>query len=250
MKGRGIVLLLIVAGLASLAACGSARSLELKRLEPYSKAVLIPGKGLGDLELGKTKLGWFTENIGNGLPSVSVTDEAAAIELEFLDGEASFLFIISGACKELTGAPRRRLVLGRDVIAFLKLNPACRDIALSSISVAAKAESFGETFFKGTTDLGAQLWSTESELYRLHGKPRSGPGGMVAGEADSDDFERLQYPSGISFYFFRGRAPTGDEVRSGRTLPPERLKEIEESASEAAKNRVVKRMTIFIPESN
>ena len=57
----------------------------------------------------------------------------------------------------------------------------------------------------------------------------------------------MNLQGGIYFYYPEGEGATAQEEMSGRALPPERLREIEESAKEAAKNAVIKRITIFMP---
>lgn len=248
MKPKILIFYVSIACLALFAGCANSPSSESKKLESYSKATLVPGKGLGNLELGKTTLGWFAENVGSGMPSALITDEESAIELTFLNGEMSVSFSIKEACAEATGTPGRRFSLTRDIRDFLKQYPACKDITLSSISVAATGNDRKDTFFKGITDLGVQLWSPAGDIGRLHGKSISRAGQMVAGEAFTGNFERVEFPSGIYFYYFRGTGPTAGEVTSGNALPPERLREIQESANKAAENAVVKRMTVFIPD--
>lgn len=250
MKPKILVFYVSIACLVLLVGCTGGSSPDSKKLETYSKATLLPGKGLGNLELGKTNLGWFVENLGAGVPSALITEEESAIELAFLNGEMSVSFSIKGACEEATGVPRKRLALTRNVGDFLKQYPACKDITLSSISVAATGNDRKDTFFKGITDLGVQLWSPVSDVYRLHGKPKSRAGQIVAGETYTENLERVEFPSGIYFYYFKGEGPTSDEVMSGNALSPERLREIEESANKAGKNPVVKRMTIFIPSNS
>jgi hypothetical protein len=49
-------------------------------------------------------------------------------------------------------------------------------------------------------------------------------------------------------FYDAGEQPTNDEVLSGRPLSPERLRQLEQSRLEAAKNRVVQRITVFIPQ--
>ncbi len=224
--------------------CSGKSSSEVKTLEPYTKATLTAGTGLGDLQLGKTTLGWFVQNIGSGVVSIIFSDESA-IELTFLNGEASFLFIVSGACQNETRTPGKRLDLSKDIKAFLSLYPGCKDLALSSLSLATGRSSKTDTFFKGSTDRGVQLWSPKSETDK-HGVVLNNAGRLVAGEGN-ENLERLEFPDGIYFYYPAGEGATPEEQMSGKALSPERLRQIEESAKEAAKNQVIKRITIFMP---
>jgi hypothetical protein len=216
----------------------------LKALAPYVNATLTPSVGLGDLQLGRTTLEQFVNKVGSGIVFISVGEETA-IELNFLNGEATFLFIVSGACQNETGGPGARLEISQDIKAFLAQHPACNDLPLSSISVAARQSSQADTFFKGSTDRGVKLWAPKSAADQ-HGTALNRPGQQVAGERD-DGLDRLEYTGGIYFYYPAGEGPTPQEQMSGQALSPERLREIEASAKEAAKNAVIKRMTIFVP---
>jgi hypothetical protein len=69
---------------------------------------------------------------------------------------------------------------------------------------------------------------------------------LVAGEGN-ENLNRLEFPGGIYFYYPAGEGATPEEQLSGKALSPERLRQIEESAKEAAKNQVIKRITIFMP---
>jgi hypothetical protein len=244
MRWRNIASMACIGFLLLTAGCSRKSASELKVLSPYSTATLIPGRGLGDLQLGQTTLAWFVDNIGSGAISISVGDESA-IELSFLSGEASFLFIISGACQDETGGPGTRLDLNQDIEAFLAKYPGCNDLPLSSISVATRQSSKANTFFQGSTDRGVQLWAPKSEAEK-HGVVLNNAGRLVAGEGN-ENLERLEFPGGIYFYYPAGAGATPEEEVSGRALSPERLSEIEASAKKAAKNAVIKRMTIFIP---
>lgn len=224
--------------------CSGKPSSEPKGLEQYAKATLTPGTGLGDLQLGKTTLGWFVENIGSGVVSTIAGDESA-IQLTFLNDEASFMFIVSGLCQSETGTPGKRLDLNQDIKTFLSQYPGCKDLQLSSLSLSTGRSSKADTFFKSSTDHGVRLWSPKSETDK-HGVVLNNAGRLVAGEGN-ENLERLEFPGGIYFYYPAGEGATSEEQMSGKALSPERLRQIEESAKEAAKNQVIKRITIFIP---
>jgi hypothetical protein len=231
--------------LLSLVFVTGCASSERKALGLYANATLTAGKGLGSLELAKTTLGWFADNIGAKTVAVLVADEVA-LELVYLKGEASFLFIVSGACQEQTGAPMTRLDINKGIKDFLSNYPACNDLTLSSISVGM-GSSETKTFFKGSTDHGVQLWSPIGDAYQ-HGLNQIKPGQLVTGEWAANDLARLEFPEGIYFYYDAGEQPTEREITSAAPLSAERQLELEQSAEEAAKNAVVKRITIFIPE--
>lgn len=220
----------------------SARNEALQR---YANETITPGVGLGDVRLGKTTLKWVTENFGEGRMS-TIFGEQTAIELTFLDGQAAFLFVVSGACEKETNSPRGKLKLTRDISGFILQNPSCGDLLLSSLSVAMDSNDPAHSFFKGATNAGVRLGSPVSETSK-HGPAINRAGQLVVGES-AENFERIEHTGGIYFYYDGGKGPTGDEIRSGLPMSPERLREIESSRSEAAKNRIVERITIFVPE--
>ncbi len=237
-----------LACLILLTGCSGKSSSELKALRPYAKATLTAGTGLGDLQLGKTTLGWFINKIGSGRIAVLIGDETA-IELIFLKGEASFLFPVAmaGACKKEIGLSRELLKMSEDAKAFLAKYPKCNHLTLSSISVGTGSSSQSDTFFQGATDRGVKLWAPITEAAR-HGTSLNNSGEFVAGEAYANEsLDRLEFPFGIYFYYPAGAGATREEMMSGRPLSPERLREIEASAKQAAKDLTIKRMTIFRP---
>lgn len=215
---------------------------ERKTLQPYANATLTAGVGLGNLELGKTTLGWVVETIGANRIAVLVGDEVG-LELSYLQNEFSLLFIVSGTCQSDTGASMKRLEIRNGIKTFLSDYPSCNDLTLSSLSIGVSS-SEKNTFFKGATDKGVKLWSPLSSVLQ-HGSPLDRAGQFVAGETDS--LERVEFSDGIYFYYFAGEQPTAREILSGQPLSPERQAELKASAEEAAKNLSVQRMTIFIP---
>lgn len=220
---------------------------ERKVLARYAKATIMPGAGLGDLQLGKTTLGWVAKNIGSGTPYVQVTDETA-IELEYLDGELSLLFLITGDCQKETGVPQTRLELGRDLNKFLARFPGCGSLTLTSLSVASRQRSAEQLFFQGQTNQGVRLGMPILEA-RRHGPAIQRPGQLVPrDEYPEEPLERLQFLEGIYFYYPTGAGPTASEIQSNQPLSPERQREIEASAKEAAKDLTIKRISIFQPQ--
>jgi hypothetical protein len=230
-----------------LAGCSGKDSSELKAFNPYAKATLTAGTGLGALQLGKTTLGWVAQNLGSGSVSAIASDQSA-IELTFLNGEVSLLFIVVGACEQETGAPRSRLQISQDLKAFLAKYPGCNDLRLSSLSVATRDHNKADAFFQGVTDRGVQLWSPITDATR-HGVGLNRAGQLVAGEGyTTDELNRIEFPGGIYFYYPAGAGATAAEITSGRPLSPERLREIEASAKQAATDATIKRITIFAPD--
>jgi hypothetical protein len=221
-----------------LAACTSP---EQKALAPYATATLTPGVGLGNLELGKTTLGWVAENIGAERVAVLAGDEVG-LEPRYLNGQLSLLFIVSGECQEQTGAPLTRVEIKNGITAFLSAYPACKELTLSSLSVGGGEKGF----FKGGTDKAVNLGSPLLSVLQ-HGVPVENAGRFVAGEGTTN-LERVEFPNGIYFYYDAGEQPTAREIMSGQPLSPERQEELKASAEEASKNIVVKRMTIFMPD--
>jgi hypothetical protein len=227
--------------LALLTACTSA---EQKVLAPYATATVTAGVGLGNLELGKTTLGWVVENLDAKKVAVLIGDEVA-FEPRYLQGQFSLLFIISGECQEQTGAPMTRVDIKNSIEEFLSQYPACKNLTLSSLSVGA-GNNEKNTFFKGSTTKGVKLWSPLVTSLQ-HGTPLQNPGRFVTGDS-AVNLERIEFSDGIYFYYALGEQPTDAEIRSGQQLSPERQEELKLSAEEAAKAPTVQRLTIFIPE--
>ncbi len=245
MQIRNFIFFICIFCVALIGGCSGSPSKEDKSLAKYSRETLTAGTGLGDLQLGKTTLDGFVNNIGAGRMAFLAGDESG-IELSFANNEAAFLFVLSKECQEATGGlGGARSKIGQDLRAFIAQYPKCGEITLSSISMAA-GTSKEETFFKGSTDKGVQLWAPIIDSLK-HGKPSNGPGEFVAGDAFTDNHDRFDFPSGIYFYYPAGEGPTSAEMQSGAPLSPERQKQIQESANAAAKNPIIKRITIFIP---
>lgn len=235
-----VVKWLLLFVLLLLTACSSS---EHKALQPYATATVTAGVGLGNLELGKTTLGWVVENIGANKIAILAGDEVG-LEFIYLNGELSLLFVILGACQEQTGAPMTRVEIKKGIESFLSQYPACKDLTLSSLSVGV-GDREKNTFFKGSTDKGVKLLSPLLSVYQ-HGVSVDHPGRFVTGEADN--LERVEFSDGIYFYYFGGEQPTAREILSGQPLSAEKLAELEQSAREALENLTVRRMTIFMPE--
>jgi hypothetical protein len=217
---------------------------ERKTLQPYATATLTAGVGLGTLELHETTLSWVAENMNAKSVAVLVGDEVG-LELLYLKGQLSLLFVISGECQEQTGVPMKRIDIRNGLEVFLSQHPACKALMLSSLSVGA-GDSEKNTFFKGSTNRGVKLWSPLMSVI-LRDKPVNNPGRFVAGEGAAN-LERIEFSDGIYFYYNMGEGPTAREILSGQPLSEERQEELKASADEAAKNLTVQRMTIFTPD--
>lgn len=232
--------------LLTLLACACAAPREdLTTVAPYARATLTPGVGLGDLELGVTSLGSTLDRLGAGRVSLLVGDETA-LELSFADRALALLFVVEGPCKGALDGAGGRAAATSDLKAFVGVNATCRDALLSSVAVSVSGEERSkDDFFTGATDQGVALWSRLDDVVAAHGAPVRNSGRLVAGEAP-DALERAEFETGLYVYFRDGLRPTAAEVRSGRPLSPERLRELE--ASKAADSlHVVRRMAIFIP---
>lgn len=232
--------------LLTLLACACAAPREDRTaVAPYARATLTPGVGLGDLELGVTTLGNVLDRLGAGRVSL-VLGDVTALELSFADRALGLLFVVEGPCKGALDGAAGRSAATADLKAFVGANAACRDALLTSVAVAASGEERSEDeFFNGATDEGVGLWSRLDDAVAAHGEPVNNAGRLVAGERP-DALERAEFETGLYVYYRHGLQPTAVEVRSGRPLSPERLRELE--ASKAADSlRVIRRMAIFIP---
>lgn len=228
-------------------ACSGQMASERKALARYAQATITPGVGLGDLQLGKTTLGWVVKNIGSGTPFVQASDETA-IELEYLDGELGLLFLVTGECQKETGTPQTRLELGRDLNKFLARFPGCGSLTLTSLSVASRQSSAEQRFYQGQTNQGIRLGMPILEA-RKHGPAVQRPGQLVPRDEYAEEpLERVEFLGGLYVYYPTGAGPIARELQSNQPLSPERLREIDASAKEAAKDLTIKRITIFQPQ--
>ncbi len=228
-----------------MSGCSGSSGEERKSLTPYAQATIVPGTGIGDLQLGKTTLGWISNKLGQGKPAVLIGDEAA-IELTYLDGQLALLFQLTGDCQAATRPPRQNIDFTRGLKAFLEQYPACDGLPLSSLSISSGDRNPTDAFFKGSTNQGVKLGSPIFEATK-HGASQSNPGHFVAGESDTNNLDRLEFPGGIYFYYPAGEQPLPEEIMSGQPLSPERLQQLKESAKEAAKDPGIRRITIFAP---
>ncbi len=221
-------------------AAGCSSSPDAKALSPYATATLTAGSGLGDLRLGTTTLGTLVNTIGSGAVTAVASDESA-VELTFLGGQMSFMFVVAGECQTQTGGPGARLPVTQDMKAFLSRYPSCGSLPLSSLSIGAGPDE-GDTFYKGATEQGVKLWASVVDSGK-HGSPSRGSARLVAGASANDNTERTEYPGIAFFHTVAGATP--DEIASNRPLPPERLKEIEQAKTDAR----ITRITIFLPDA-
>ncbi len=199
-------------------------------LAPYATQTLIPGKGLGNLELGKTTLAWFVNEIGSGQVGLIYGDEQG-IELNFQGGQAVFLFPVTRECQDQAGVLRTHPEIYKNLKAFLAQYPACGELTLSSLSVA-------QPFFRGQTDRGVKLGAPLATA-NIQGKPLNHPGQFVAG---ADDSNFLVFRDGL-YIHYPNTGPTPAEIFIGQPLSPERLEEIKKQGE----NPRINRLTIFIP---
>ncbi|MDS3861004.1 hypothetical protein RIF25_09305 [Thermosynechococcaceae cyanobacterium BACA0444] len=201
-----------------------------KALAPYATKTLIPGQGLGNLELGKTTLAGFVNQIGAGQVTLIYGDEQG-IELNFQGSQAAFLFIVTRACQDQAGVLRTHSEIYQNLKAFLAKYPACGELKLSSLSVA-------EPFFRGQTNRGVKLGDPLATA-NGQGEPLNRPGQFVAG---ADDSNFREFRGGI-YIHYPNTGPTPEELFRGQPLSAQRLEEIQNQAQDPK----ISRITIFIP---
>lgn len=207
-----------VAGLAVLAACGHSPD---PRLAPLAHAKLEAGGGLGDLKLGQTTLGEFFDRFGAGRASLVVADDAG-FELDFEDGEISFLFEFESMrwSDEETAAIRRAT---RNMGEYLAANPQRRQLPLSSISVSIDDDR-ESTFYKGKLAEGVALFDPFMVSAGRVGMVEEGSLPLLAGLSPDIPSEQARSPAkGLVLYGERNPKP--------------------------GKPSRVTRMTVFLPES-
>lgn len=191
-------------GLGLLAGCSGSNA----ALEKYAGATLTAGQGLGDLKLGETKLGWFVEHVGTGRRALVATDEFAAVEIDFEDAQIAFQFAMSDSLSRELGSEIRSVA--GDLKRAIAKHPALADVALTSISVASRGAG-GDAFFTGATDRGAHLGDPITKS-GAHGEARPGSVRTLAGLYPENPDNRLEYETGILFYYSIGKPGGLDET--------------------------------------
>jgi hypothetical protein len=215
--GLGHLLCLLCLVLA--AACSkNEQAKESQSLKPYGNATLTAGVGLGDLRLGEITLNEFVQKFGQGKFSIAAGDEVA-FEFSHLDQQLAAQFILQGACWKDVSAGNDLRSATRDLGAYLKQHPGCRDIPLSSLSVA-RGGLASRSFYTGASEKGAKLGAPITAAVQ-HCDVKKALPRMVAGLTVDTPSDVMECP-GIHFYFTIGR--TG---------------KVEDSA--------IERMTVFLP---
>lgn len=137
----------------------------------YVASELVPGAGLGDLQVGETTLGTFLERFGAGLPSALYGDETA-LEFTFARPGLSFVFVVEGACaaavQRMHGTGLQAL---RSPRTFAREYPACSDAPLSQLELRA-GSSDAATFWRGSTPSGVRLRMEREAALELLGADR------------------------------------------------------------------------------
>ncbi|AFY59415.1 hypothetical protein Syn6312_0164 [Synechococcus sp. PCC 6312] len=218
-----------------LTGCFGLVSADTKQLAPYATKTLVPGQGLGDLELGKTTLAGFVNKIGAGQVALIYGDDQG-IELNFQDRQASFLFIVTRECQDQAGVLRTHSEIYQNLKAFLAKYPACGELKLSSLSVT-------QPFFRGQTNRGVKLGEPLATA-NAQGTPLDRPG-QFQFLAGADDSKILEFSGGI-YIHYPNPGPTPEEMFRGQPLSAQRLEEINKEQAQDAK---ISRITLFIPES-
>jgi hypothetical protein len=175
----------------ALAGCEQHKS----ALEPYAKATLQAGVGLGDLKLGETTLGAAVQRLGVESVTALASDEIG-LELFYEHGQLALLFIIEPECMNTLKSGLRPATV--DLPAFLARTPCLRETTLSSLSVR-EGSSAADSFFQGATDAGVKLWGGRGDPL-AHGTPGGGSPAIVAGLNPTNPREQLHFKSGICFY--------------------------------------------------
>lgn len=196
MSRIGLVSLLCVLGLTLIAGY----SKDETSLKKYAHETLVSGTGFKNLRLRETTLDDFIENIGKGRMAVIAGDESA-FELGFHDDQIAFQFLIDGACRKEIALSRDMRSAVHDLDTYFERHPGCRELTLSSISVAQGSRLKG-TFYKGATEKGVTLGSSMSNTFD-HGQARKATARLVAGLSPNNPEDIVEYP-GILFYYDRG----------------------------------------------
>jgi hypothetical protein len=173
-------------------------------------ATLVPGRSLGELELGGTTLADVLARHGPGASSVVVADEYA-FELSYGGGQLALLFLADGECR------RRLMGYGvrdaADALAagasFVASWPECAAVPLQSVYVALP-EGAATGFYTGATERGVRLGAPLAAALATLGSPDGESVLLLAGQATRGALEAYAYSSGIVVY--GGAAPAGSEA--------------------------------------
>jgi len=201
-----------------LSACGNGAP-DDAAMRPYANETMVVGAGLGDLKLGQTTIADFLTDVGRGRVAYIVGDESG-FEFTFNDGQASFLFNIDGDCKVATWRKSLREYIAKPEKLFMDY-PSCRDLTLSSISIAA-GDRPSHSFWKGKLDSGVGLFE---------------PAFDAMGYGEMDDIQRTilagqsAHMPKLRYLFKRGLVIHAVEVDTGNDL----------------KVPQIRRLTLFVP---
>jgi hypothetical protein len=228
--------------LCGLAACANP---EHKAFQSYASATLTAGVGLDDIKLGESTLGWVVETFGQGRVAVLYGDDTH-IDLEFLKGEIRFNFFVSGECQQATNSPATRLTIDQGVKEFLKHYPSCQSLPLNKLYLVAKSNQPKQTFYKGSTDQGIELWTPIASV-DIFPNPGITIDITQASKKLSyiETLESISIRPGLNLYY---QGATDYEIRSGQPLSEERLKELEEAKNISLQEGVVRQLSIYLPE--
>ena len=181
-----------VLALAALAGCG----VHNEALEPYAKATLQPGVGLGDLKLEQTTLGSVVARFGVETVTQIASDEIG-LELLYERGQLALLFLIDPEClAKLPGRSLRPAAAG--LAEFLQQHPCLAAQRLSSLSIR-EGEDAESSFYQGATDKGVKLWA-DRNAHGVYGMPGGGSAHILAGMNPNNPREQFHFQSGIAIY--------------------------------------------------
>jgi len=165
-------------------------------LEPYAKATLQAGVGLGDLKLELTTLGSVVQRFGVESVTQIASDEIG-LELLYERGQLALLFLIDPEClAALPGRSLRPAAVG--LAEFLQQHPCLAAQRLSSLSIR-EGKDAESSYFQGASDAGVKLWGGRDEPLK-HGTPGGGSAHILAGLNPNNPREQFHFQSGIAFY--------------------------------------------------
>lgn len=178
----------------------------------YQHADARPGQGLGDLHLGRERLGSLIEQFGVERVAGWFADEDSGIELIYPSVGLHFMFPMQADCAQATRHLGHRVIRevyqGHD---FLDQYPACRDLRLSSILIT---DSPRGGWWQGSTHGGSKLGDLWPEVIASHRQPHHlGPSSLS--QAPRVDLEAVLFTEGMTMYFRK--------VGSGAADAPDRL---------------------------
>jgi hypothetical protein len=163
------------------------------RVAPLAHAALEPGRGLGDITIGRTTLGEVVARYGVDRVSLFAGDEIA-LELVWARGGLALLVPVDRALADRVGFAALKSAV-HDLEGFLADAPDAAELVVTSLSVDA-GRTVAASFYQGSLTGGIRLGDPLADVVARLGEPDgSRAPELVAGMSPSLPEKRLVYAS-------------------------------------------------------